>query len=111
MARLKKPDGETSEEAQIRHAKEQVANNATRNEKVSWDRKMDNMVSILAELQPIEDAILDLQAKKMPIIDKVQALRNEMTSACVHPYTHLTYHDDHVVCKFCERKFNIISVK
>lgn len=109
MARLKKPEGETPEEAVIRHAKEQVANNATRNEKVSWDRKMDNMVSLLTELQPLEDQILDLQARKMPIIDKIQSLRQEMVRDCVHPFTHLVHHEDHVVCKFCERKFNVIE--
>ena len=109
MARVKKPENETPEEAIIRHAKEQVANSATRNEKVSWDRKMDNMVKLLTDLQPIEDQILDLQAKKMPIIDSVQALRTEMVQSCVHPFTHQVYHDDHIVCKFCERKFNVVS--
>lgn len=109
MARLKKPENETPEEAIIRHAKEQVANKASRNEKVSWDRKMDNMVTLLSELQPLEDQILDLVAKKMPIIDKIQLLRNEMVKDCVHPFTHQVFHDDHIVCKFCERKFNVME--
>lgn len=109
MSRMKKPEGETPEEAKIRHAKEQVANNATRNEKVSWDRKMDNMVSLLAELQPIEDQIMDLMVKKMAFVDKIQMLRLDMVKECTHPFTHLTYHDDHIVCKFCERKFNVME--
>jgi len=107
VARLKKPENETPDEAEIRRVKETIANAATRNEKVSWDRKMDNMVTLLSTLQPIEDEIADLMAKKMPIIDNVQILRNQMVLDCVHPYTHLVTHEDHVVCKFCNRKFNV----
>lgn len=105
MSRLKKPEGETPEEAKIRRTKGEVANNATRNEKVAWDRKMDKMVLLLADLQPIEDQILDLAAKKMVIVDDIQALRLEMVRECVHPFTHLVYHNEYVVCKFCDRKF------
>lgn len=107
MARLKKPENETTEETTIRRKKETIANNATRNEKVSWDRKMNNMVSLLAELTPIEDEITDLMVKKMAIIDKVQSLRADMVKECTHPFTHLASHDDHIVCKFCDRKFTI----
>ena len=104
MARLKKPENETENEALIRREKETIANNATRNEKVSWDRKMDNMVSLLAQLEPIENQITDLMAQKLPIIDKIQSLRNDMVRECVHPFTHLVHHDDYVVCKFCNKK-------
>lgn len=107
MARLKKPENETEDEALVRREKETIANNATRNEKVSWDRKMDNMVSLLALLQPIEDQITDLTAQKMPIIDRIQELRKDMVKECVHPYTHLVHHDDYIVCKFCDRKFTL----
>ncbi|PPD53422.1 MAG: hypothetical protein CTY12_04900 [Methylotenera sp.] len=107
MARLKKPENETENEALVRREKETIANNATRNEKVSWDRKMDNMVSLLALLQPIEEQITDLTAQKMPIIDRIQALRTDMVKECVHPYTHLVHHEDYIVCKFCDKKFTI----
>lgn len=105
MARRKKPDGETPEQAEDRRTLEAVADNATRSEKVSWDRKMDNMVSMIAKLRPIEDQILDLMAQKMPIIDEISALRREMVRECVHPYTHLTKVDGAVLCKFCNKKF------
>lgn len=109
MARRKKPDDETIEQAEVRRILETIADNATRGEKVSWDRKMDNMVRLLAKLRPIEDKIVDLLAEKAPLLDEVQALRKEMVKECVHPYTHLTYHDHNgtIVCKFCERKFGI----
>jgi hypothetical protein len=107
MARRKKPDEESISEADERHILEIIADNATRSEKVSWDRKMDNMVKLLAKLKPIEERIVDLMASKAPIIDEVQALRREMVRECVHPYTHLTSTDEVIVCKFCERKFAI----
>lgn len=109
MARRKKPDNESVEQAEVRHILETIADNATRSEKVSWDRKMDNMVRLLARLRPIEEKILDLMAEKGPILDEVQSLRKEMVKECVHPYTHLTFNDRDgtIVCKFCERKFVI----
>lgn len=109
MARRKKPDDETLEQTEVRRILETIADNATRSEKVSWDRKMDNMVKLLATLRPIEDQIVDLLAKKAPILDEVQSLRKEMVKECVHPYTHLTFNqnDDTIICKFCERKFAI----
>lgn len=109
MARRKKPDDETIEQAEVRRILETIADTATRSEKVSWDRKMDNMVRLLARLRPIEEQLLDLMAQKGPLLDEVQGLRKDMVKDCVHPYTHLTYNenDGTIVCKFCERKFAI----
>lgn len=109
MARRKKPEDETNDQAEVRRRLETIADTATRSEKISWDRKMDNMVRLLAKLRPIEEQILDLLAQKGPLVDEVQLLRIEMVKECVHPYTHLTYNenDGTVVCKFCERKFAI----
>lgn len=110
MARRKKPDNETLEQATVRRSLETIADNATRGEKVSWDRKMDNMVSLLAKLKPIEDGIIDLMAKKMPIIDEITALRREMVKDCVHPFTHLQRQaDGSVQCKFCSRTFKVMD--
>ena len=106
MARRKTPENETPEQREERLVKEAIANKADRSEKVSWNRKMDNMVKLMAELTPIEEEILDLQAKKMPIFDAIQELREVMVSECVHPYEYLTIHDDHAVCKFCGKKIS-----
>lgn len=106
MARRKKPEHETLEESQHRRLLEQVADAATRGEKVSWDRKMDNMVSLLAKLKPIEDQMVDLMAAKIPILDEVSNLRREMIKDCIHPYTHLIdLGDGSARCKFCEKTF------
>lgn len=111
MARRKKPDGETAEQQKARLALETISNTSTRSEKMSWDRKMDSMVKLLATLRPIEDQIIELMAKKQPIFDAIADLRSEMTYNCVHPITHLVVKpsDDgeYIECKFCLKRFSI----
>jgi hypothetical protein len=109
MAKRKKPENETTEQAETRQLTSSIADAATRGEKVSWDRKMDNMVTLLASLKPIEDKILDLMATKMPIMDEVDALRKTMVKDCVHPQTHLVVHGQSVFCKFCNKTFSVLS--
>ncbi len=105
MARRKKPDNETPEDANIRHLKETVSGVATRNEKVSFNRKMDNLTALLEKIRPIEDQINDLTALKIPLLDQLSELRAEMVKDCVHPYDQITYHQNHLFCKFCNKKF------
>jgi hypothetical protein len=111
MARRKKPEGETAEQARSRRVIETISNAATRSEKVSWDRKMDNMVRLMAKLRPLEEQIVDLMAKKQPIFDEIAALRTEMVSDCIHPFTHLVLkHTDggeFAECKFCMKRFRV----
>lgn len=110
MARRRKPDNETTEESITRQQLETISDFATRNEKVSWDRKMNNMVSLLSQLTPIEEAILELTAKKNPILDQIAALRTVMVEECVHPYTHLVHKVTHAECKFCNKRISLPSV-
>lgn len=71
---------------------------------------MDNMVSLMAKLKPIEDQIMDLMSAKLPIIDEISALRREMVRECVHPFTMLTdLGDEQVRCKFCEKSIKIVQ--
>lgn len=107
MARQRKPENETPEQARVRQLLETIANNSDRSEKTSWNRKMDNMIKLIAKLRPIEEQILDLESRKLPIIDEVQELRQLMIKECVHPYDHLTYFEDHIKCKFCERNISV----
>lgn len=110
MAKRKKPENETAEESGIRQTLEAIADNATRSEKVSWDRKMDNMVSLLAKLKPIEEQILDLMDAKTKIMDEISTLRTDMVRECVHPFTHLVHlADNKATCKFCNKTFNVRS--
>ena len=111
MPRKKKPEGETPEQARVRRQLETIANTASRSEKISWDRKMDNMVKLIARLRPIEEKIMDLMAEKQPIFDEIAELRTEMVNDCVHPFTHLVFktteNGDTIQCKFCMRHFKV----
>lgn len=102
---MKKPEGETPEQAEIRRVMETIAGAATRNEKVSWNRKMDNMMKLVEEIRPLEDEITSLIAKKQPLMDDIAQLRQTMVQECVHPFENLVFKDDYVECKFCYKKF------
>ena len=108
MARRKKPDSETVEQSNERYILEYISNFSTRSDKTSWNRKIDNMVTLIARLKPIEDKILDIMLKeKQPILDEIQQLREVMLKECIHPYDNLILKSDHVHCKFCNRKIGI----
>ena len=107
MARMKKPENESFEQARIRQILETISNNSSRSEKMSWNRKMDNMVKLLSEIRPIEQKILELAASKIPLMDKIELLRQTMMMECVHPFEYLVFKNDHVVCKFCSKKINV----
>lgn len=91
----------------VRTAMEKIAMFPNRSEKTSWKRKQDNMVKLIARLRPIEDKILELQKEKEPLLDEISELRKAMVESCIHPMEYLVYHDDHIVCKFCNRKLSI----
>ena len=111
MARHKKHENETLDETTERRLKEEISNNANRSEKTSWNRKMDNMVKLLAAIRPIEEQIIALHEKKIPIFDEIHALRKIMLQECVHPYEYVLVEKDHAVCKFCERKISLPSIE
>jgi hypothetical protein len=107
MARQRKPENETIEESRVRQLLESIANNADRSEKTSWNRKFDNMVKLIATLSPIEKKIMELTEQKFPIMDDINDLRLIMVKECVHPFDHLTYFENHIRCKFCDRKISV----
>jgi hypothetical protein len=107
VARKKKPVNESAEQAEERRILEKVANTANRSEKTSWNRKMKNMVTLLTELRPIEDQIIELTGAKHEVFDRIQVLRNFMIKECVHPFEQLIHKDDHIECKFCSRKISV----
>lgn len=111
MPRRKKPKNETPKEASIRQELESIANVATRSEKTSWNRKMNNMVTLLSELKPLEDQILELYARKEVVFDKIQDLRKVMVSECIHPFEQLVFKDEYVDCKFCNQHISLQKKK
>lgn len=84
-----------------------ISNFANRSEKTSWNRKRDNIEKFIGEIQPLEEEILSLMAKKIPIADKIQVLRNEMVENCIHPLDHLVLKDTHIECKFCNKEIGL----
>ena len=112
MAKKRKPENETPEERDVRLKLESISNQSNKSEKVSWNRKMDNMVKLIAKLRPIEEQILELTVQKQPIFDEIQELRNIMIQECIHPYENLVLHDDDTIeCKFCLSKSVIVNKK
>lgn len=109
MPKQRRQENETKQETESRRKLERVANTANRSDKVSWNRKMDNMVKFIAEMRPIQEQILELEASKQPILDKIAELRNVMKNECVHPFEHLVDVDDYVLCKFCEKKLRPVA--
>ena len=115
MARRKRPENETPDQAYTRQTMETITNSASRNEKVSWDRKMDNMVKLIAKIRPIEDQILELISQKQPLMDEITTLRAEMVKDCIHPTSHvITVVDPRLgscaECKFCGRRFVVQDI-
>jgi hypothetical protein len=114
MTRRKQPFDETDEQYNIRKQLEAIADISTRNERVSWDRKMDNMVKLIAKIRPIEEEITDLIHQKQEFFDDITKLRAEMVKDCVHPISHLVHGVDealgeYVECKFCNKRFKSVN--
>lgn len=109
MARRKKPENETAEQAELRLLLESIANHKNRSEKTAWKRKLKNMEKLLEELHPIEEKILTIIAdEKQPLLDKIAELRLIMVKECIHPYEHLVKKEDgYVECKFCNTKLKV----
>lgn len=110
MARRKTPENETDDQKDERMLKEMVASMPSRSEKIAWNRKLANLQKIYDEhIQPIEEEIITLMAKKQPHLDKMLELRSEMVTDCVHPYDYLAVKDGSVWCKFCDTKLTVLN--
>lgn len=110
MARRKKVENETPEQAEERLLFEKISNHANRSEKTAWKRKLANMEKLIEELRPIEEKILAIMHdEKQPILDLIQELRKTMVTECVHPYEHLVRKEGFVYCKFCNRRINTVN--
>lgn len=108
MARRKKPENESEQETKHRRLLEEISNFSTRSEKTSWNRKMDNMVKLLAKLNQVEARLIEITVKeKQPVQDEVAELRMSMVRECIHPFEQLILHEEHVRCKFCNRNMSM----
>jgi hypothetical protein len=76
-------------------------------DKNSWLRKFDNMQKLVDEVNAYAEEITEIDKKMLPLFDDIAILRNTMVDECIHPIDQLVEHDDHVECKFCNKKFTV----
>ncbi len=107
MARKRKITEDNIENFEEHKLKDTISNAATQNEKVSWNRKLNNMSKLINELRPIEDKLLDLTNIKNELVDKISELRKIMVQDCIHPYEYLVQKDGYFECKFCYKKLMV----
>lgn len=89
---------------------EQIANLSTRSEKTSWNRKLENMVKLMTQVAIIEEKVLQIISnEKQPILDEVNQLRLTMINECIHPLEQLVDKGDYIICRFCEKKLNVVK--
>ena len=89
-------------EDQTKKELDQVAKFADNAEKLAWRRKLKKMESYIEdEARPLEDKILALYREKLPIMDKIEKLRQVMVDECIHPKEYLIHKGTHIECKFC----------
>lgn len=98
----------------IAHSEEQrekdlkvVSNIKDKNEKLSWTRRQKKIELMVAEMQPLEDKIMALQAERQIHLDKIYELRKQMVKECIHPRNSLVHKETYIECKFCNAKLSI----
>lgn len=84
-----------------------VSKCSDKNERLAWGRKRKKMEEIVKQLQPLEDAILEIIRKKEPIVAQLQELRDTMVKECVHLDEFLVHHGGFIRCKFCDAKLAV----
>ena len=91
----------------------QISTNDRQNERLSFQRRLSNLETFITEsVNPIEEEILLLRERLIPLYDQVQTLREEAKEYCTHPVEHLvltseTDSEYTVACKFCDTIFHV----
>lgn len=78
------------------------------NSRVAFQRRLTNLETyITTEVNPIEDQIISLKVKLIPLYDATKMLRDEARQFCTHE-GHLTKLDDgSIKCTFCDTIFHV----
>lgn len=77
-------------------------------DKTSWLRKYENLQTLITQVNSLAEKIAEIEAEKIPIIDQINELRQQMVQECVHPIEHLVDHEGYTLCKFCEKRIAVI---
>jgi hypothetical protein len=87
---------------------DKIVNYPSKNERIAWNRKHKKMKAMIDEnISPIEMKILELTMDKMKHMDDAMAIREILSTECVHPREFLILRDKHVFCKFCDAKLKV----
>jgi len=85
-----------------------ISEHANKSEIASWGRKRKAIEKLVStQISPLENELLEIRNELAPLYDKLDILRDEMVSHCVHPIDMLIQKEDHVVCKFCMAKMGV----
>lgn len=98
----------TEEQKQIQAVLATIAGHAVKGEIAAWNRKRKSIERIVGNnIRPIEDQIIEANAKLLPLYDQLKTMRNEMVEFCIHPIDMMVHKGDHVECKFCSAKMAV----
>lgn len=88
-----------------------IASHATKNEIATFARRRKSIEKFIdSKINPLENEILDINAKLEPLYDELKALREDMVDICVHPRDLLILKDGYIECKFCGAKLGVPNV-
>jgi hypothetical protein len=82
-----------------------ISGQSTQLDKANWMRKFDKIQGYIGEVNQLAEQIMELEKAKMPILDQIAELRNELVVDCIHPKDYLVKVDGVVGCTFCDRRF------
>jgi hypothetical protein len=91
----------------MKDPKKIILQQSTQLDKTSWMRKFDNLQKLITEVNDLADQILEVEAKKIPILDDIAVLRTQMVQECIHPIEFLVEYDEYIECKFCSKKLKV----
>jgi ribosomal protein L16 Arg81 hydroxylase len=88
----------------------QVSAHADKNQRLAWRRKKARIDTLIERIQPLQDKKLEIILQMQPIMDEIEAVRQEMVKECIHPKDHLVHKGTHIECKFCKSKLKVNGV-
>lgn len=88
-----------------------ISTHATKNEIATFARRRKSIEKFIdSKINPLENEILEINAKLQPLYDELKALREDMVAICVHPRDMLILKESYVHCKFCDAKMGVPNV-
>ena len=97
------------DEVQAKREVDAASRFADKNQRLSWKRKLKRMEELVERIKPFEEEILDVIKRQQPLMDEINALREQMVHECVHPSEHVVHKGTHMECKFCKRRLKRVS--